>query len=196
MNEDSNELPAKGDGEEREREPGDVPRIYVASLSDYNAGRLHGAWIDAAREPDEIHEDIQAMLQASREPIAEEWAIHDYDGFGPLHLDEFTSVDNVSTIARGIAEHGRAFANWANYLGPSQWEHLDRFEDCYLGTWSSAEEFAASMLEDMGIDVDDLGPEYLQPYIRFDLDAFAHDLSHDFYMAADIDGVHIFDLTL
>ena len=23
------------------------PRIYVASLSDYNAGRLHGEWIDA-----------------------------------------------------------------------------------------------------------------------------------------------------
>lgn len=34
----------------------DGPRIYVASLSDYNAGTLHGKWIDA----DQSAEDIQA----------------------------------------------------------------------------------------------------------------------------------------
>ena len=31
--------------------------IYVASLADYNNGVLHGAWIDAAREPAEIQAD-------------------------------------------------------------------------------------------------------------------------------------------
>ncbi len=34
--------------EEHEQEPRVQPRIYVASLSDYNAGRLHGQWLDAA----------------------------------------------------------------------------------------------------------------------------------------------------
>jgi len=52
-------------------------RIYVASLSDYNAGRLHGAWIDATQDADEIEAEVQEMLAASPEPIAEEWAIHD-----------------------------------------------------------------------------------------------------------------------
>ena len=37
---------------------GPSPRIYVASLSDYNAGRLHGVWIDAAEELDEIWSQI------------------------------------------------------------------------------------------------------------------------------------------
>src|SRR5205085_7828465 len=83
-----------------------APRIYVASLSDYNAGRLHGAWIDATQDPAQIHENIAAMLAAGREPPAEEWAIHDYDNFGPVHLSEYEDIAAVSRIGRGIAEHG------------------------------------------------------------------------------------------
>ena len=95
--------------EERpEMEPRSTPRIYVASLSDYNAGRLHGAWIDAAVEPDVLTESINDMLRTSPEPGAEEWAIHDYEGFGPLRLGEYESLTTVSTIAQGIAENGPA----------------------------------------------------------------------------------------
>ena len=32
----------------------ECPRVYVASLSDYNAGRLHGVWINA-KETLSIH---------------------------------------------------------------------------------------------------------------------------------------------
>ncbi|HBL92812.1 MAG TPA: hypothetical protein DD375_04790, partial [Hyphomonas sp.] len=53
----------------------DRPRVYVACLAAYNNGRLHGAWINAT-EPDEIMEHVRAMLAASPEPDAEEWAIH------------------------------------------------------------------------------------------------------------------------
>lgn len=45
----------------------DTPRIYVASLSDYNAGTLHGEWIDATQELDDIWAEINAMLAASPE---------------------------------------------------------------------------------------------------------------------------------
>ena len=37
-----------------EREPKAQPRIYVASLSDYNAGRLHGVWLDANQDVEEL----------------------------------------------------------------------------------------------------------------------------------------------
>ncbi|MDT9165744.1 antirestriction protein ArdA, partial [Escherichia coli] len=57
------------------------PRIYVACLAAYNNGILHGAWIDAAREPWAIYDDIRRMLRASPITDAEEWAIHDYEGF-------------------------------------------------------------------------------------------------------------------
>lgn len=49
-----------------------MPRIYVASLSDYNAGHLHGRWIDLdgldASDDDAVMEDIAAMLRASQYP--------------------------------------------------------------------------------------------------------------------------------
>jgi antirestriction protein len=66
------------------------PPIYVASLSDYNAGRLHGRWIDAAVEVEQVVEEIEAILAESKEEIAEEWAVHDcqpqrYAGFAAAH---------------------------------------------------------------------------------------------------------------
>jgi antirestriction protein len=170
-------------------------RIYVASLSDYNAGRLHGAWINANHDTEEIEEAITAMLAKSKEPIAEEWAIHDYEGFGPIGLGEFESIEHVATLGRGIAEHGPAFAHWADYLGSSQWQYLTNFEDNFVCECSSKTEFAESMLENMGIDIDSLVDEQLQPYVSFDIDAFARDLSFDFHIAEDDNGVYVFDIT-
>ncbi|MEH6808999.1 MAG: antirestriction protein ArdA, partial [Hyphomonas oceanitis] len=51
------------------------PRIYVACLAAYNGGRLHGRWIDAT-EHEAVWKEVRAMLAASPEPDAEEWAIH------------------------------------------------------------------------------------------------------------------------
>jgi hypothetical protein len=46
-----------------------TPKIYVADLAAYNAGKLRGIWIDAAQEPDEIRAEVQAMLAGSPEPV-------------------------------------------------------------------------------------------------------------------------------
>lgn len=189
----TSERPDEGTPERREDQQVDEPRIYVASLSDYNAGRLHGAWISANQDTEEIEEAIQAMLAKSNEPVAEEWAIHDYDGFGPVGLGEYESIEHVATLARGIAEHGPAFAHWADYLGSSQWEYLANFEDNFVCECGSTTEFAESMLESMGIDIDSMVDEQLQPYVSFDVDAFARDLSYDFHIAEDDDGVYVFD---
>lgn len=43
-------------------------RIYVASLYDYNAGRLYGVWIDANQPAEAIWEGVQAKLAASSDP--------------------------------------------------------------------------------------------------------------------------------
>ena len=46
----------------------DTPRIYVACLASYNAGILHGEWIDAT-DADEIREAIETMLSKSRHSL-------------------------------------------------------------------------------------------------------------------------------
>lgn len=164
-----------------EVEPKHRPRIYAASLSDYNDGILHGAWLDAAVEPNELHEGIAAMLAASPTATktgqpAEEWAIHDFEEFGPLRLGEYQSVEWTTAVARGIAEHGPAFAAWASQVDSDQ-DRLGQFEKCYLGEWESVEAYAESFLEDIGATaaVSKLD-DWLQGYIDLDVAGFARDL--------------------
>lgn len=152
---------------------GPSPRIYVASLSDYNAGRLHGVWIDAAEELDEIWSQINAMLAASPEPGAEEFAIHDHDGFYLVNVHEYESIENVHLLAEGIARHGKPFAVWAALLDTAEWNtELNAFEDRFEGAYDSYADFGEQLLDNFDIDVDELDlPEWVRDYIHIDTDA-------------------------
>ena len=48
-------------------------RIYGADLAAYNAGHLHGVWINAWDELDDIKAQISEMLAASPVGFAEEY---------------------------------------------------------------------------------------------------------------------------
>lgn len=180
-----------------ETEPAQNPRIYAASLSDYNGGRLHGAWIRADTDPDTLADHVAAMLAQSPTPGAEEWAIHDYEGFGPLRLGEYEDLATVSQIGQGIAEHGLAFAHWAAICGTSDRGELARFEDVYLGHWDSVEAYAEELLDDLGIDelIGRAVPGHLQAYVKVDVEGFARDLQYSGDItASDGDGdVYLFD---
>lgn len=47
------------------------------------------------------------MLRASPVPDAEEWAIHDYEGFEGVRVAEYAGIDGVAETAAFVAEHGR-----------------------------------------------------------------------------------------
>jgi antirestriction protein len=164
-----------------EQEPKQRPRVWIASLSDYNAGRLHGAWVHADQELDGIWNGINEVLATSSQPGAEEWAIHDYEGFGPLRLSEYESVERISRLGLGIAEHGEAFAAFASFFGIDEEELLSQFEDCYLGQWESAEAYVDDYLESTGIEpiLDEVVPRDLRPYIKFDTEALVRDMEFD-----------------
>jgi antirestriction protein len=177
-----------------ERERRDRPRIYVTSLSDYNAGRLHGVWLDADQDVQELTDGIQTMLDRSPEQYAEEYAIHDYEGFGCVRLSEYDSLERVTTIATGIAEYGEAFAAWVS-IGDDD-PTVEGFEQAYRGTWESVERYADDLLADLGAEgYLEQVPAWLRPYVRVDNEAFGRDLVLGGDIAA-IDGesgVHIFD---
>ncbi|MFT3855121.1 MAG: antirestriction protein ArdA [Ilumatobacteraceae bacterium] len=183
MHEHQPELPAADERHQIDIEhaPDDRPRIYAASLGDYTNGILHGAWIDAAVEPDELLTAVQAMLDTSPTALqlgqpAEEWAIHDYDGFGPLRLGEYESSRWITAVARGIARHGPALAAWAAHAGRDEAD-VQRFDEVYLGEWNSLHDYAEQFLDDCGIEqqLDQLA-DWLRPYVQVDVGAFARDL--------------------
>ena len=187
------------DNEDEAHPPRPAPRIYVASLSDYNAGRLFGRWIDAAAQPEELAEQIEAMLTEAPSPRAEEWAIHDYEGFRPLPLSEYEDLATISRVAIGITEHGEAFAHWAAIAGTSDVNELNRFEDTYLGLYDSVEAYAEMVLDDLGyLDaVDQAVPEGMQPYVSVDIAGFARDLvlSGDITTSEGSEGMYVFDMS-
>lgn len=175
--------------EEGTRNPS--PHIYVASLSDYNDGRLHGSWIDASQSADDLYAAVQSMLERSPTGGAEEYAVHDYEGFGPWRLSEYESIETIAAVASGIAEHGPAFAHYVALRGTEE-DTLSEFEDHYLGHYESAEVYAEELLDDLGISIQ--VPPELEPYVRLDVAAYARDLElgGDIEVSEGDDGVYLF----
>jgi antirestriction protein len=168
------------------------PRIYVACLAAYNAGILHGAWIDADQSADDIHAVARDMLAASPVPGAEEWAIHDYESFGPLRLTEWESFKRVSAIAHGIAEHGDAFAAWLSDDESRDPTDVEAFEDAYRGEWDSLRAYAEDWAESTGLY--DIADKAGSPYIIVDIDSLETDLGIEMdIVESDHHTVYIFD---
>jgi antirestriction protein len=192
--------PSDGQEPQPEQEPRPKPRIYVACLSDYNAGRLHGVWIDAAQEPGALEEEVERMLDISPSSGAEEYAIHDWEGFGPLLLFRNEDLVSVSVIARGIVKYGIAFAHYAMLVGPWAVEAPEHFEERYEGHFESLTAYAEQLLEDLCY-LDELDrlqaqlPVGLRPYVQIDVEAFARDLDYSGDIATSEDndgGIYVF----
>lgn len=178
------EVGPDGQLKQAERHEADIvvpPQIWVASLADYNNGTLHGAWLNAARDEAELQADISTMLAASPltaetgEP-AEEWAIHDFQGFGPLHIDAHEDLHWISLVGKGIAEHGLAFAAYADAVQVE--ELLVGFDTAYLGHYDSVHAYLEQRVNDLGYDrvLDEAVPPTIRPYVKIDLAATANDL--------------------
>lgn len=137
----------------------DNPQIYVASLADYNAGRLLGCWIelDTAPTADEISEQIQEMLKSSKEPVAEDWAIHDTDEIPSGLVGEFTSLAELERLGDAIAKHGLAAVDAAADIYPGDIEGCatllengwSEYEAGSSGGWSARAEYAYEFAEGM-----------------------------------------------
>jgi antirestriction protein len=173
----------------------ETPRICVASLADYNAGRLHGRWIDADQPAEAIREQIALMLAESKEPIAEEWAIHDYENFGGLTLSEYEDIDKVAEVAFLIAEHGSVSASLLGYLGgtSSVGEARRYMEEGYRGEFDSLADYAQELIEDCYSDALKDLPDFIRYHI--DYDGIAHDmeLNGDIFTFESGRRVHVFD---
>ena len=124
-----------------------------------------------------IEHAIQTMLAESWMPFAEEWAIHDFEGFGSYQLHEFTSVEVVSLLASGIAEHVLAFAAWAAHRGDAA-EAAESFAESFVGEWESLSAYAAELLDDYGLEavIDSIVPDCLRAYVEIDAQGLGRDL--------------------
>ncbi|MEM8952073.1 MAG: antirestriction protein ArdA [Pseudomonadota bacterium] len=165
-----------------------TPRVYVADLAVYNAGRLHGVWIDATEDVEAMLEEVQAMLDASPEPTSGEYAIHDTDGFEGIRIDEWASLETVHKMALFVIEHGRPGAALVDYCCNDVEEAKRLFEDgCYLGAWESTADYAQDLMEQT-TEI----PDRLAMYVDYQAMARDMELNGDIF-TIEVDGeIHIF----
>ena len=165
----------------------DPIRIYVACLAAYNNGHLHGSWIEVTDEA-AIWQAVQNMLAASPiEEDAEEWAIHDYEGFAGAEVGEYFSFANVVELAEYITERGELGAEVLNYYGGNIEDAKARFDE-YAGEYDSLEVYAEELTEQTGLEI----PESLAPYIDYKAMAHDYEQSGDFLTFRIGGSVHIF----
>lgn len=168
-------------------------RIYVACLACYNAGRLVGEWMDAARDADDIRADIAAMMQHDThgDPCPhEETAIHDYELSG-AKIGEFESIDHVAKLASCIEEHGEAFVAWYdNETRDADDDWSEQFQEVYRGTHKSLADYAEELSEELG-DLESV-PERLRYHIDWDSVAREMEIGGDVWTADVSDGVAVF----
>ena len=164
----------------------DPIRIYVACLAAYNNGHLHGDWINVT-DVASIWEAVQAMLFASPKDEAEEWAIHDYEGFEGAQVGEYFSFENVVELADFIREHGELGAQVLNYYGGNIEDAKSRFDE-YAGEYDSLAAYAEELTEQSGETI----PERLAPYIDYKAMAHDYEQSGDFLTFEVSGSVHIF----
>jgi Antirestriction protein len=161
-------------------------RIYVACLAAYNNGYLHGQWIDATLGEDSIWDQINEVLKTSPIPDAEEWAIHDHEGFEGLNISEYEGIQSVVEKAEFIEEHGRLGAEVAEYYGDLE-TASKALEDDYAGVYKSLAEFAEELTEQTTQI-----PDSLQYYI--DYERMARDLEMGDVLAIELgfEEIHVF----
>lgn len=158
----------------RRRNPSkDTPKIYVANLAAYNAGRLKGKWIEPSTDADELREQV---LEAIGGNADNEWAIHDYDGFP--NMGEYPSLDDVATMAEILEEHPYHVVKAAmGFVDRDDVDALKDWLDEGYGTYESERDYVESFIADAGGVANAVSKDQLNFY--FDYDAFGHDVIID-----------------
>lgn len=156
-------------------------RIYVRDLAAYNAGILHGVWIDLTETTDisDVMNAVAEMLKEgtrlySDETLSaehEEYAIHDCEGFGPIRVREY---DSFEELLRHVERMGEARGAYLAFIDAQGTDCADEFSDYEVcGPYEEDVDYAWEYLE---TQIDDLGdwlvrrgmPKDLAACIKFD----------------------------
>lgn len=164
------------------------PRIYVACLAAYNNGYLHGTWIDADQDADQIRDEVSAMLARSPIKDAEEYAIHDYEGFEGVTINEYAGIEKVARMGAFIAEHGALGAGLLEQFVGDIDQAETALQDCYHGQHASLADYMEELTSE-SVTI----PEALRYYIDWEAMARDAEMSGEFFTIETAhDEVHVF----
>lgn len=111
---------------------------------------------------------------------AEEYAIHDHEGFPANTVGEYSSLSEVAELVEGLesCDNPEALEAFMDAFGSDIKEALKNFEDAYCGEYKSEIDYAYEFIDSTGM-LDSM-PENMQCY--FDYERFSRDLFMDYTM--------------
>ncbi len=111
----------------------------------------------------DIQDQINDMLKDSPEQDAEEYAIHDYEGFGGYGLGEYEGIESVHEIACFLEEHSEIGGELLSHFGGSLDDATKAAEESYTGSYTSLADYAQELTEQTS-EV----PKHLEFYIDYE----------------------------
>ena len=163
-------------------------QIYVACLAAYNAGHLHGEWIDVTQDIDEIQAQINTMLKNSPVEDAEEYAIHDTDGFEGCPISEYQNIQSVQQIALFIEQNEPVATLLLNHFCGDLEDSTKALKYHYHGSHKSLADYAQELTED-STQI----PKHLAPYIDYERMGCDMELGGDVYtIKENYKTIHVF----
>ena len=153
-------------------------KIYVASLEQYNSGRMVGDWITPT---DYLSfEKFNNAIQVATE-YADEVAVHDYDGIDMSN--EYPDFEDLYYFCQALEDSwldNEVIIAYAEDTGKElDNELITDAENNYVGTYSSFKDYAEEWADEQLVFQDDFIKSY------FDYESFARDLEYD-YMVCDV----------
>lgn len=144
-------------------------------------------WIDATLVLDDIQAQVEAMLAASPVEDAEEYAIHDFEGFDSYRLVEFEGLESAYKIACFIEEYPEfGGAMLAHFNNLEQARKAAEEDSC--GCYSSLADYAQELTEETTRI-----PQHLAMYIDYRVMARDMEYSGDpFTLETGFEQVHVF----
>jgi len=164
-------------------------RVYIADLAAYNNSYLHGVWVDATQDLEVMQEQVAEMLKASPcEEVAEEYAIHDYEGFGFYKVSEYEGLDGVRNVVCFLEEFGAFAGDVLAHFGGDLGDARKALEENYNGCYSSLADYAEELITDTS-EV----PKHLAFYIDYERMGRDMEMSGDiFTVETGCQEVHVF----
>lgn len=173
------------------------PAIWIGDLAAYNSGILHGKWVTVA--PDMTIEDLQAKVndileegqrKYSKETLSlhEEWGIFDFEGFGPIRLDQYTPLQTVLEHVNRMGDNEDKYFAFIDANGVHCADEYDPDES--FGPYESPDEFAWNEMDEIVLGPYQTLAEWLESKymparfatcIRFDTEDYIDTLRNDGY---------------
>lgn len=156
-------------------------RVLIADVSAHDNGEMNETWLDPLSGPEQMNEDIAALLAKGPFQPAEEWEVIAYEGMPDL--GPHPQVGEIAEIAEAVEEYGDAMRAFVEWTGDREFL-VNKFNDAYIGVFDSHAEFAEYYLNEYG-RIEEV-PVWIRDCISYER-YWNSTLRYDFY---EVDGYY------